>query len=158
MQLGMTSQWELKEGHTNIITARANPTLGQFVGPKSWLLFELLRIHGGWLNTLSDQWDRHPEFVSLIVWIILTNLFVSKLEVVNFGANRGGGVKDNQDYSNTANDGAHQGRIILVPNSHWFKWGFTKHEKEKNSKLWRVSGLLCSFEMCLCQWTESKCH
>ena len=39
----------------DILTAEANPTLEQFVGPKSGLLFELLGMRGGLLVSQSHQ-------------------------------------------------------------------------------------------------------
>jgi hypothetical protein len=77
---------------------------------------------GAWHATLPDQWRTNPEFLNLYE-------VVRKLKVVNDVAERG--VKDIEDYANSANDGAHRIRIILVCNSHRFKLpGFTKHEME----------------------------
>ena len=101
-----------------------NPSMDQFVGQKSWLLFHLLGTNGDWLAMPADQWIGDHEYCSM-------RDIVTKLEVVNDIAERG--VKDTQEFSNAAGDGAHRERIILVSNSHRIKLpGYTKREMEES--------------------------
>lgn len=99
----------------------ALPTL---VGPKSWELFDLLGDDGAWLAQPPQLWDTHPGYRSMAT-------VVHNLEVVNDAAERG--VKDVQDYANTARDGVQRGRIALVSASHRIKVPeFLKNEMEEN--------------------------
>ena len=107
---------------TGIITANI-PTMEQFIGPKSWLLFHLLGNNGAWLTMPPDQWSTNQEYNDM-------RDIVTKLEVVNDVAERG--VKDIQDYADAARDGAYRERIILVSNSHRIKLpGFSKNEMDE---------------------------
>ena len=107
---------------TGIITANI-PTMEQFIGPKSWLLFHLLGNNGAWLTMPPDQWSTNQEYNNM-------RDIVTKLEVVNDVAERG--VKDIQDYADAARDGAYRERIILVSNSHRIKLpGFSKNEMDE---------------------------
>ena len=95
---------------TGLITA--NPTMDQFIGPKPWLLFHLLGTNGAWLTMPPDQWSTNQEYNDM-------RDIVTKLEVVNDVAERV--VKDIQDYTDAARDGAYREQIILVSNSHRIK-------------------------------------
>ncbi len=74
----------------------AGQSIDHFLGPQSWLLFELLGANGVWLTQPPDQWDTDPEFQQM-------KEVVQNLAVVNDTAERG--VKDVIDYANAARDG-----------------------------------------------------
>lgn len=94
------------------------------VGPNSWLLFKLLNANDDWLDLPAGQWEGNPGYHQMAT-------IVSNIAVVNDAAERG--VKDVQDFANTAMDDAHRGRIILVSNSHRAKLPeFLKNEMEEN--------------------------
>ena len=96
------------------------PTLQGMVGPKSWLLFDLLGINGEWLATPTGQWETDPSYLRM-------REVVSHLAVVNDAAERG--VKDIQDYDNVTRDGTCRERMILISNSHRF---FSKLSEERD--------------------------
>ena len=101
----------------------ANTGLPQLIGPRSWLLFDLLHAEGAWLNRPPHQWVADREYEEM-------RLVVGKLAVVNYAAERG--VKDITDYANGARDGSSRERIVLVANSHRIQIPqFLKHEMQE---------------------------
>ena len=59
------------------------PSLSSLVGPRTWLLIDLLKLEGedlAWLTLPPATWDMHPGFISG---------FISSLEVVNDAGERG---------------------------------------------------------------------
>ena len=109
-----------------IDTLRDNDSveLHQLLGPRSWLLFDLLQDDGTWLNQPPAAWHLNQQYLrSLHV--------VERLSVVNDAAERG--VKDIQDYANAAKDGSSRERMVLVSNSHRIKIPkFLKNEMEEH--------------------------
>lgn len=98
--------------------------LPSFVGPRSWLCFNLLGTAGAWLNTTVDRWEDDAEYQQMAA-------VIQDLPVVNDTAERA--VKDVEDFANAAHDGEKRGQIILVANSHRYKLpGFLKNEMENN--------------------------
>ena len=99
-------------------------TLASFVGPRSWLPFQLLSLGSGWLLLPVDEWvddDGYKQMASIM----------RDLAVVNDTAERS--LKDIEEYANAAHDGEKRGKIILVSNSHRFKLPeFLKNEMENN--------------------------
>ena len=59
------------------------PCLSTFVGPASWLLFDLLGINGKpeWLQIPSEYWDQFEEYRKM-------KIFVMNSPFVNDGAER----------------------------------------------------------------------
>ena len=57
--------------------------MSTFVGPASWLLFDLLGINGKpeWLQIPSEYWDQFEDYRNM-------KIFVNNLPVVNDGAER----------------------------------------------------------------------
>ena len=111
-----------KPGFPNNLTD--HPAMEQFVGPKSWLLFELLGNTGNWLQLPVDQWVFDNQYLDM-------KNTVNRIEVVNDAAERT--VKDVQDYANAARDGGRREKIILVSNSHRVKVPiFQKNEMEEH--------------------------
>ena len=95
-----------------------------FVGPRSWLVFQLLGSGGAWLHLPVEEWEGNEEFD-------LMAKIVGDLAVVNDTAERA--VKDVEDYANAAHDGEKREKIILVSNSHRFKLPeFLKNEMENS--------------------------
>ncbi len=101
-----------------------NASLEHFIGPQSWIIFELLGSYGAWLTLPCPQWDGNAEYDRMFS-------IVKHLEVVNDVAERS--IKDIQDYANAAQDGAHRGWIVLVSNPHWAKIpAISKNEMEEH--------------------------
>ena len=97
-------------------------SLASFVGPRSWMAFQLLSMGSAWLSLPVEQWEDDDEFQRMAQ-------IMSDLAVVNDTAERS--VKDVEDYANAAHDGEKRGKIILVANSHRFKMPqFLKNEME----------------------------
>ena len=108
----------------NILLYGNNLTLEDFIGPNSWLLFDLLGCYGRWLALPLAQWEEDEEYKQMCS-------IVCNIPVVNDAAERG--VKDVQDYANSANDGAYRGKIVVVANTHRVKIPqFLKNEMEEN--------------------------
>lgn len=86
--------------------------LEALVGPKSWLLFDLLGANDDWLALNPDEWDADLDYTGM-------SAIVKQLEVVNDGAERS--IKDIQEYADSAKDSQQRGEIILVSSSHRVK-------------------------------------
>lgn len=110
---------------TDTLRREATAELPHFIGPRSWLLFDLVNADGlAWLSTPPNQWETNQEYKEMLE-------IVNNLAVVNDAAERG--VKDIQDYANAARDGSSRERIVLVSNSHRIKLpNFLKNEMEEN--------------------------
>lgn len=113
-----------KPAFPTILQDEGELALPMFVGPNSWLAFSLLGSEHGWLNLAPDQWPMNEGFVQMAQ-------VMSDLAVVNDTAERG--VKDIEDYANSAHDAEQRGRVVLVSNSHRAKLpDFKKNEMEYN--------------------------
>ena len=101
-----------------------NLSLSSFIGSRSWLIFHLLENNGSWLNEPPAEWNLNEEYVDM-------KSIISSLSVVNDTAERG--IKDIEDYANSAKDGQERDQIILVSNSHRCKVkDFLKNEMEND--------------------------
>ena len=99
-----------------------NIELYMFVGPRSWLAFELSGFDHDWLQLHPSLWASDRAFLDMAC--IMTDL-----AVVNDTAERG--IKDVEEYANASQDGEQRGKIILVSNSHRAKLpAFLKSEME----------------------------
>ncbi len=87
-------------------------------------MFDLLTIGDHWLGLPQDRWEAEEDFRKMAA-------IAAKLAVVNDAAECG--VKDVQDYANSARDGAYRECIVLVSNSHRIKLPtFLKNEMEEH--------------------------
>ena len=84
-------------------------SLAAFIGPRSWLLFDLLGCSGLWLHLHPSEWSDDAEHARMAA-------VVAQLAVVNDAAERG--VKDCTDYADVTRDGTLRGRIIAVASVH----------------------------------------
>ena len=99
-------------------------SLESLVGPKSWLLFELLGARSDWLALPPHEWYQDQGYFNMAQ-------VVRQLAVVNDAAERC--FKDIQEYANAAQDGQHRENIMLVSGSHRIKVpGFLKNEMEEH--------------------------
>lgn len=94
-----------------------------FIGPRSWLMFDLLNVSNiEWLHLPPEQWESNSDYQYL-------NRFVMDLSVTNDTAERA--VKKVTEYANAANDGGQRGKIIGVAAWHHSKMsGYSKEELE----------------------------
>ena len=87
----------------------ANPRLQDRVGPRSHLLFHLLRVGTNWLSRPVRAWSTDPEYMRMQAWL-------RNLKVVNDCAERC--IKDITEYANVCKDSVHRDNIILVVQDH----------------------------------------
>lgn len=107
-----------------VLTGNVNVSLSSFVGPRSWLAFQILHSDGAWLTQEPADWNSDEEYLRM-------EKILSSISVVNDTAERG--VKDVEDYANSSKDSEHRGRIVLVSNSHRSRIPeFKKNEMENN--------------------------
>ena len=82
------------------------PRLHKFVGPRSWLIFHLLRVGTAWLRRRPvRKWSEDSEFVCV-------GDFLKDLHVVNDIAEQC--VKNMTEYANTAKDSIHRQHFASV--------------------------------------------
>ena len=86
-----------------------NPRLDSFVGPKSWLLFNMLNAGGAWLQLEVDQWNSDVEYARM-------KNCLEDLKVVNDVAERC--IKDIQEYADLAKDSQYKEDILIVATDH----------------------------------------
>ena len=97
-------------------------SLSVFIGPRSWLLFDLLHHRGDCLHEPISDWENSEEYLKMAT-------IVAEIAVVNDTAERG--VKDIEEYANMAKDGEKRQNMVLVSNSHRSKIPeFKKNEME----------------------------
>ena len=102
----------------------ADSTIVSFIGPKSWLLFNLLGKEGGWLCLPVCEWNNNQKYKAM-------SAVSSDLAVVNDTAERS--IKDAEEFANYAQDGDKQGKIVTIADSHRIKCpGFKKALMEIN--------------------------
>ena len=68
-----------------LLVGNADFCLANFAGPKSWLIFFLLKANGAWLNDHPSTWLNDEEYLRM-------KNVISTISVVNDTAERG--VKD----------------------------------------------------------------
>ena len=99
-----------------------NPNLRDFIGPRSWLLFDLLQPDPQWLYSPAEEWELDEEFQ-------IIDKIVMDMPVVNDTAERA--VKKVTEYANSANDGGQRGKIVEVAAWHHSKMSaYTKEDLE----------------------------
>ena len=42
------------------------PKLSDFIGPRSWLVFDLLNVNVHWMEYASEKWPLYPEYVLIL--------------------------------------------------------------------------------------------
>ena len=95
-----------------------------FIGPRSWLLFDLLHNTGQWLLLPAEDWEGDREYREM-------NAIVMDLSVTNDTAERA--ISKVTQYANAAEDGGQRGKIIMVAAWHNSKMsGYTKEEMENS--------------------------
>ena len=104
----------------------ANPPLSSFVGPRSWLLFELTGAGRGWLQTPVVQWPIDENYLQL-------HNLIKDLEVVNDGAERS--IKGITEYANITQDGLMRDDYIMVANCHREIFHSLKRDALRNLRL-----------------------
>ena len=100
-----------------------NPAIDTFIGPRSWLFFDVLGIHDpGWLHLPSEEWASDAQYQEI-------ESIVADLSVTNDTAERA--VNKVTQYANSANDGGQRGKIVEVVSWHHSKMkGYTKNDLE----------------------------
>ena len=91
----------------NLLTP--NPQLSSFVGPRSWLLFDLTNVGSQWLQRPVAEWPLEADYRQLLG-------LIRELEVVNDGAERA--IKDVTEYAHITQDGIMRDDYIVVANCH----------------------------------------
>ena len=92
-----------------LLVGNVDVRLANFAGPKSWLIFFLLKANGAWLNDHPSTWLNDEEYLRM-------KNVISTISVVNYTAERG--VKDIEDFANASKDSSQRDKIILVANYH----------------------------------------
>ena len=101
-----------------------DPEIKSFIGPRSWLLFDLLRMEDPrWLHLPAKEWESDEQFVQM-------NRIVKDLSAVNDTAERA--VKNVTEYANSANDGGQRGKIFEV--AAWHHSRMSAYKKEALEK------------------------
>ena len=85
------------------------PQLHEFVGPRSWLLFENANLATEWMALPLDQWAVNPDFLKF-------KAVVANINVINDAAERA--VKDVSDFANFCLNEGRRDEVIRVVNSH----------------------------------------
>ena len=86
-----------------------NPKLDSFVGPRSWMLFNILHANGTWLQNDVCEWHQNEEFARM-------KAIIKDLKVVNDLAERC--IKDIQEYADLAKDSKYREDILIVATDH----------------------------------------
>jgi hypothetical protein len=85
------------------------PHLRDFVGPRSWLIFDLLNVDVQWMESSPEDWINYPEYVrfcSLVNGIICVNDVAER------------NVKNVCDYAEYSKDPERRDRAVMVVNYH----------------------------------------
>ena len=80
-----------------------NSGLHEFVGSRSWLLFDLMNTKYDWLSQPSETWKENPSYQEMCA-------IINDLSVTNDTCERG--VSKVTQYANSAQDGEQRDRII----------------------------------------------
>ena len=105
-----------------VLSNDPTPRIVDFIGPKSWLLFDLLTKDGEWLRLPAEQWNGDAEYIEM-------KNIVMDLAVTNDTAERA--VNKVTQYANAAEDGGQRGEIVLVAAWHQNRMsGYTKEDME----------------------------
>lgn len=98
-----------KPGKPKFPVMTTNPKLEEFIGPRSWLLFNILNAKGLWLNNNVSEWDEDAEYSRM-------KKCLNELKVVNDLAERC--IKDIQEYADLARDSQYREDILIVATDH----------------------------------------
>ena len=85
------------------------PKLSDFVGSRSWLIFDLLDVNVQWMQHTSQQWSNEPEFQRF-------HQITNKIICVNDVAERN--VKNVTDYAEYCKDPERRDRVVKIVNQH----------------------------------------
>ena len=85
------------------------PNLAQFVGPRSWLIFDLLDVDVCWMEHSPTTWFDHPEYKRF-------HDLVNSIICVNDCAERN--VKNVCDYADYSKDPERRDKAVMVVNHH----------------------------------------
>ncbi len=102
------------------------PKLRDFVGPRSWLLFDLFDVDVHWMEYAPDDWMSYPEYVRFYK-------LVNSIICVNDVAERN--VQNVCKYAEYSQDPERRNRVVAVVNSHRELVDFSHLTKDELSKL-----------------------
>ena len=85
------------------------PALADFVGPRSWLIIDILDVKYEWMQYPATRWGEFDDYVRY-------RDLVKCLKVVNDCAERA--VKDMQEYLGYCQDAEHREKVVTVANHH----------------------------------------
>ena len=102
------------------------PQLRDFVGPRSWLLFDLLDIDVHWMEFPPEDWMLYPEYVRF-------HKLANSIICVNDVAERN--VQNVCKYAEYSKDSARNDRVVSVVNFHRELHDFSNMTKAELSKL-----------------------
>ena len=112
--------------HLLLNKAHDEPSLHDFIGPRSWLIFDLLDVRVQWMQYPADQWDTQEEYRRFFD-------LVNKMIVVNDVAERN--VKNVCDYAEYSKDPERRDRVVLIANFNRELVSFRNLTKEQLSNL-----------------------
>ena len=102
------------------------PKLTDFVGPRSWLMFDLFDVDVLWMQYPPSDWNQHPEYQRL-------HGLLNGLICVNDVAERN--VQNVCQYAEFSKDPERRDRVVKVVNSHRELVDFSDLTKAELSKL-----------------------
>ena len=102
------------------------PMLTEFVGPRSWLIFDLFDVDVHWMQYPPETWNNHEEYRRF-------HKLLNGLICVNDVAERN--VKNVCDYAEYSKDPERRDRVVKVVNFHRESVDFSHLTKEELSKL-----------------------
>ena len=102
------------------------PKLADFVGPRSWSIFDLLDVDVQWMADSPSLCVQHPDF----------NKIVNSIICVNDCADRN--VKDVCDYAEYSKDPERRDRAVVVVNHHRELVDFQRMTKEELSHMYGI--------------------
>ena len=102
------------------------PKLSDFIGPRSWLVFDLLNVNVHWMECAPEKWPLYPEYVRFY------NL-VRGIICVNDVAGRN--VQNVCKYAEYSQDSERRDRVVSVVNSHRDLHDFSNLTKAGLNKL-----------------------
>ena len=96
---------------SNLLQGRAPglPSLSEFVGPRSWIIFTMLDVNVAWMEHPPSQWEECNEFLRF-------QHLIKSLKVVNDCAERA--VKDMTEFLNYCQDAERREHVVMVVSHH----------------------------------------
>ena len=101
-------------------------SLADFIGPRSWLLFDVLQLDASFLALDPTSWHTNEDYRRF-------HNILASITCVNDVAERA--VRDVVDYINYSHDDERNGDVILVVNSHRELVDFAHLSKEECANL-----------------------